>query len=816
MKQTLLLLALLFTAIAGAQIINIPDAEFKQRLLWANLSNDIARDSNGQNMIVDANSDGEIQISEALAVYHLDVEFGNLSSLTGINDFQNLRTIGCRYNDLSSLTLSLPELTYLNCPHNELSSLDVSGCPNLINLTCNDNQLVSLNVSGLPVLKWLTCYNNQLPNLNVTGLPALEFLSCSNNQLTALDVTTLLALKTLYCDYNQLSDVNLVPLTNLISFNYSGNTAMVSFDLSPFNYLGAIGCSDLGLTTLDLTGFTSLGSLICSNNPLTTIVSQDLTNLGYLECNNTLLTELDLSSSSILTYIHVNNNPLLNKINLNNGGMMEHPYECQFTNNPNLQLMCVDEGEAEIMLQYFEGNELSPPYMSTTCEFVPGEVYNSMSGVAKLDIDMNGCDNDPGLAYLKLLVSDGTGQTIKFTNEQGEYLKYVGAGSYTVTPQFNNSYYLPTPAQASATFTGMDGLVHQQDFCLTSNGVHPDIEIVIIPLGHANPGFDAYYKIVYRNRGNQVLSGSIDFNYNDAVLDYVLATPAEVSSAVGSLTWNYSNLMPFQSRYIVVKLNLNSPSEVPALNTDDVLVLAATATSSTGDDNPTDNSFQLDHLVGGSFDPNNIICLEGETEAPDAIGDYLHYVINFENTEQTPATFVVITNEIDTGKYDLNTLEIMDSSHSVETSVSGNVIEFRFDNINLGPDVYGNVIYKIKTKASLVAGDEVSNDAAIVFDYNFPVITNDATTIFAALSTEKFETYSSVEMYPNPTTGLINISSKETLRSSKLYDLQGRLLQDTPLYNTTDILDISAYPSGIYLLEIKTDAGMNVERIVKK
>jgi hypothetical protein len=48
-----------------------------------------------------------------------------------------------------------------------------------------------------------------------------------------------------------------------------------------------------------------------------------------------------------------------------------------------------------------------------------------------------------------------------------------------------------------------------QNFCITANGVHPDLEIVIAPIIPARPGFSAEYQIVYKNKGNQVMSQSI-------------------------------------------------------------------------------------------------------------------------------------------------------------------------------------------------------------------------------------------------------------------------------------------------------------------
>jgi len=201
---------------------------------------------------------------------------------------------------------------------------------------------------------------------------------------------------------------------------------------------------------------------------------------------------------------------------------------------------------------------------------------------------------------------------------------------------------------------------------------------------------------------------------------------------------------------------------------------------------------------------------------PDKIGEFLHYNINFENTGTAAAEFIVVENNINPEQFNISTLEMMNASHSMVATVEGNKITFRFDDINLGPNEKGNVTYKIKTLETLEENDVVMQEANIFFDYNFPIATNQAETIFAVLGTDNFINSGSLKVYPNPTTGLLNISSDENLQSFCLYDLQGRLLQNSALESTIHALDISVYPSGIYLLEIKTNVGMKVEKIVKK
>jgi len=72
-----------------------------------------------------------------------------------------------------------------------------------------------------------------------------------------------------------------------------------------------------------------------------------------------------------------------------------------------------------------------------------------------------------------------------------------------------------------------------------------------------------------------------------------------------------------------------------------------------------------------------------------------------------------------------------------------------------------------------------------------------------------------LKIYPNPTSGIINISSENKLNNIKLYNPLGKLIQTfTVNYNQ---LELSYLPKGIYLLKI-TDNTKNVQyqKIIKK
>src|SRR5690606_9862176 len=135
--------------------------------------------------------------------------------------------------------------------------------------------------------------------------------------------------------------------------------------------------------------------------------------------------------------------------------------------------------------------------------------------------------------------------------------------------------------------------------------------------------------------------------YDDSILDLVAVSLAPNLEITGELQWDYVNLLPFEVRVIFLTLNVNGPMETPAVNLDDVLMYSVAVSAAQGDDLPADNTFILNQIVVNAFDPNEIICLEGESVDPSTIGNYLHYMVNFENLGTAEAENVVVRIDVD-------------------------------------------------------------------------------------------------------------------------------------------------------------------------
>jgi Leucine-rich repeat (LRR) protein len=728
-----------------------------------------------------------------LATLYLDHNQLSTLSITGS---PNLSNINCSYNNLTTLNVSgLISIQHLNCDNNQLTNLDLAGLTNLQHLYCRDNQLTNLNCSGLTGLQGLYTRNNLLTSLIIDGLTSLTTIECENNNLTSLNISGLSSIQSLVCDSNQLTNLNVSGLTNLQN----------------------LICADNQLTTLDASGLSNLLILSCPANQLTTINVDGLNSLTHLACDNNLLTNLDLSSLHNLQYFSASLNSLTT-LNLKNGSLESNVY---FGQNPSLNYICCDIGQLTQIQTLISQVGLSNCVFNSYCSFTPGGDYNTITGAMIFDANNNGCNAlDLPQPNIKIDVNDGTTQGSTFTNNLGNYSFYAETGSFVITPSVENpAYFTFSPTSTTVPFANDNDNIVNQNFCITPNGVHPDLEIVIAPIVPARPGFDAKYQIVYKNKGNQILSqiNGVNFLFNQNLMDFESATTTPSIVGAGSLSWSYSNLLPFESRSIYVTLNINTPTDTTnPVNIGDILQFTTSILPMAGDETTVDNTFLFNQTVVGSYDPNNIICMEGTVVSPSEIGNYLHYVINFENTGTSEAENIVVQTDVNLNDFDINSLQMLATSHNAYIKVVNNVVEFVFENIMLDTGGHGNVLLKIRSKSNLVTGDVVSKKADIFFDYNFPIDTGMANTTFQALSIGEFVTDNSIAVFPNPAVNFVTINSDSAIISIQLYDVQGRLLQ-TKIENQTEVtFDVSNQLDGVYFFKIQSDTGVKVVKLIKE
>ncbi|WP_432670380.1 DUF7619 domain-containing protein [Flavobacterium sp. SM2513] len=655
------------------------------------------------------------------------------------------------------------------------------------------NKLLSASPSN-----WIASTQTPDVNGNVTSYNKID----TNND-GQIQVSEALAIKYLKI-YDTSGGTLLIYTANGIqSFT---NLEYLMFQISSFTFsnittltnLRFLNCVGVNLTTSNLTNLVNLTYLNLSFNSPTLDVSH-MTKLKKLYCSSISMTRLNIKNGS-------------NEIDLSFQGCY------------NLRFICADEDDITLVQNKIDNYGYTFTCQANTyCNFVMGGEYHTIQGNSLLDIDNNGCDNnDIYYPNMKVNISNEVHSAAFIGNNLGIYSIPVFADTYTILPQIENpSYFNISPTSASVSFPSTAS-PYTQDFCITANGIHNDVEVSILPIVPARPGFDAKYKIIYKNKGNQVSNGSLSFTFDDAVMDLISTTPLNSSSATNSLSWTYSNLNPFETREINLTFNINSPMENPAVNAGTILNYTATIVGAT-DEMPNDNTFTLNQTVVNSFDPNDKTCLEGTTITPSMIGEYVHYVIRFENTGTFAAQNIVVSDVIDTTKFEISSLVAQSSSHSYITRINSTTgkVEFIFENINLPFDDANNdgyVAFKIKTKSTLVLGNTFSNTASIYFDYNFPIITNTAITTIATLSNQDFDFGSYFTVYPIPAKDVLHFNTKNeiVLKSISIYNTLGQMVMavTNPENNTT--IDVANLKTGTYFIKVMTNKGTANTKFIKE
>ena len=562
-------------------------------------------------------------------------------------------------------------------------------------------------------------------------------------------------------------------------------------------------------------------------------------------CNNNNLSILDLSFNSVLRKLYVTNNQLT-YLNLKNGSNLELSccnancscvYKFGIDGNENLGYICVDNAtgmgplsdeftwvdftlsEAGIIDCVVDDSCID--YSCGDAFFIGGQI-GFQFGIVADDCSYN---NDVA-PKLKFTITGESTEFCFYTSDLGEYLMQMpeGEGQYSIVAQPDlNEIFSVSPSIINVNFP-LDTSPFIEDFCLTSTVVFNDLEIVIIPVQEPVPGFDRDYRIIYRNVGSTSLSGmaNLDFNVINDYVTYLASTPSENSIENNILTWNFNDLGPFEEREILATFNLNTPiDENFPLNGGELLSFEASINSEEIDETPDNNVFTLNQTVVNSFDPNDIRCLEGERILPEQVGDYVHYLIRFENVGTANATNILVKNTIDQTKFDISTLIPLNGSHEFSTRIDeGNEVEFIFDNVNLPFDDANNdgyVLYKIKTLESLGLGDTFSNQAEIFFDFNAPIITNEYVTEISEdeLGISVFNTLQA-RIYPNPVNTILNIETSSNLESATVYDVNGRLVLKASFNSTNNQLDVRQLRTGMYFLTVSTSSGNETIKVVKR
>ncbi|WP_052184205.1 T9SS type A sorting domain-containing protein [Psychroserpens sp. Hel_I_66] len=759
---------------ANAQIVNIPDPILKDALL-------------NYAPAIDTNGDGEIQNTEAelITILNINQAAGDVTSIEGLDSFINL------------VELYLSDATFSN-------TLIFQNYINLERLQLGNVSFPELNLIDMSSLNRLDIINNENDNFTTLG-----FSDCNCNNFEELYLSTNLS----------LIDINISDIISLKTFDVFGSS-ISQVDIANNINLEIFRLFATNITELDFSSNPNMESLRIEDQVLNVLNVSECTNLETLVIDLVDMEILDLSNNNNLNYLDLDQDQgSIDFLNLKNNSPQPAIFRID---DLNIVYLCINDFQMDTITPDDFSN--STPIINSYCSFTPGGDYYVIEGSAFFDFDLDGCDvDDLSFPNLKFNIFDGSDTGTLIANSSGNYSIPLPEGTYTVTPVLSSNNFTVNPNTVSVIFPS-ENSPFNQDICINSNGNVNDLEISIIPDSQAVPGFNSSYRILYKNVGNAPISGFVEFDYifDSDFMTYVSSTPTANSITDDLLSWDYENLIPFEIRQILITMNHNTPIDANfPLNSGDELNFSATVYPLVGDETPNNNDSGLKQIVVNSFDPNDITCLQGENITPDKVGEYVDYLIRFENLGTANATNIVVKNTIDISKFDINSLLPVNGSHDFYTRINAqNDVEFIFENINLPFDDANNdgyVLYKIKTLDALVLGDTFSNQAEIYFDFNAPIITNNYTTEISEeqLSTNEFSVLNT-KIYPNPVNDVLTIESDAIIDSAILYDINGREILVSKFEGTNYQMDLSELKSGIYFLKVFSSSGNHTLKVLKQ
>ncbi len=221
----------------------------------------------------------------------------------------------------------------------------------------------------------------------------------------------------------------------------------------------------------------------------------------------------------------------------------------------------------------------------------------------------------------------------------------------------------------------------------------------------------------------------------------------------------------------------------------------------------------------GSFDPND------KTGFPLGINSQIErnmpieYLIRFQNTGTDTAFNVVIEDRLREG-LDVLTFEPGASSHTYRWTLDDRHLRFYFDDILLPdsttnePASHGFVKFKVKQKPDLSSGFEIYNSAAIFFDFNEPIITNETlhriTDEYIIINVDELPDQDVlIKAFPNPmqTETTIRVEgANRGIMELALYNISGQLILQQSSLSGNFNLQRDQLSSGLYFFQI-TQAG---------
>ncbi len=358
--------------------------------------------------------------------------------------------------------------------------------------------------------------------------------------------------------------------------------------------------------------------------------------------------------------------------------------------------------------------------------------YNQITGKVFVDLNSNNIYDAGDQSLPNVKITESNSGKIVFSGINGNYrVVHSDTGNYQVTPQnlFNNFSFVPS--NHIGNFNGFQQIDSLNNFALQPISSFNNQCITLNSTNIVRSGFSAHYQINFENVGSTNRNAEIIFIL-DSNMVFVSAGISPTSQVGDSIKWTIGNISPFYSGSISLTVTIAPGLPIGTKINPEAIILPII-----DDHSPTCNISSSVSFTINSYDPNDIVVDKDSITTIDLANSiFLEYLIRFQNTGVDTAFSVKVLNPINPRELDINSFELIASSHDLNIRYIPweKNLEFKFDNILLPdsganePMSHGFIRYRIKPKSTLVKNDIVSNFAAIYFDFNNPILTNIART----------------------------------------------------------------------------------------
>lgn len=688
--------------------------------------------------------------------------------------FPDVSTLSPAFGSLGCFSCQLTDLPAFQPPFHRfnISDCDLSSGSNVVPSSVTELYLFDCNLSTCP------------------ALPAgLSQLSLAHNNLTSLP-----------------------PLPNSLFSLYAIDNVMASLPSLPSS-LSSLGVNDNPLETLPTLpdGLQELGIM---NTLLTTPFDALPPGLTSLNADGMIVDLLPPVLPGGLQILQVNNSPITS--------LPELPPTLQWLDaSGTLQLNCLPVLPDGLTQLQMTGSAVEclpniPTALVPNLEYIgmpavvcdPAvtqcELFDPLfTGTVFSDLDSDGVQDVDDLPRPNAIVRTTPGNILTASGADGRYVLPISTGPYNVDG-------VPIPYNTITTVPHAVNLTGPAEIdSLNDIGYHAapgvyDLVVSAMTSTAMVTGFGGDVWFTVKNIGTEPVSAEITFTL-DPSLTWQAAEPAVTALNGNTGTWSIPEIGVGEMLSFAVAAYTD-----PGIAMGTPLACQATAMLAQADVTPLDNFRLLDGIVVSSYDPNDKR-VEPTTLTPTevAAGTRVTYTIRFQNTGTFPAQRVVLKDTLRIG-LQRPTFEFLGSSHPCTWYMLRSTLYFIFDDIQL-PDSatdeagsHGYVQFSVVPRTDLALGAQVTNEAYIYFDYNEPILTEQAVlTVDASTAVDPLGRVTSrgVEMWPNPVVDVLHVQCAGG-KSIEVLDVTGRVVLRERSAGAFHPLDVRSLASGGYTLRI--------------